>query len=46
MQEHLSGFPFYVLVDFGYGDIEVFKPAEFLERGKGIPITSFLQQMS
>ena len=45
MQENFSGFPFYVLVDFGYGNIEVFKPAEVLEKGKGIPIDNFLQQL-
>jgi len=44
-QDKLSGFPFYILVDFGYGDIEIFKPAEVLEKGKGTPIKDFLQQL-
>ena len=44
MQEKLSGFPFYVVVDFGYSDIEVFKPAEVLEKGKGIPLEEFITQ--
>jgi Holliday junction resolvase len=42
MGEKLKGFPFFVLVDFGYGDIEVFKPAQVLEKGKGIPLEEFL----
>ena len=46
MQEKLSGFPFYVLVDFGYGDIEVFRPQEVLERGKGIPLKEFLVNLA
>jgi len=45
MQEKLSGFPFYVVVDFGYSDIEVFKPAEVLEKGKGIPLEEFITQV-
>ncbi len=44
MEEKLGGFPFFVIVDFGHGDIEVFKPEESLERGKGIPIEDFLNQ--
>jgi len=44
MSDKISGFPFFVLVDFGYGDIEVFKPSQFLEKGKGIPLREFLNK--
>jgi len=46
MNESLEGFPFFVVVDFGYGDIEVFKPAEVLEKGKGVSLELFLSQLS
>ena len=42
MKEELGGFPFYVVVDFGYGDIEVFKPAKVLEKGKGVHLDEFI----
>jgi hypothetical protein len=42
MKEEISGFPFFVIVDFGYGDIEVFKPSRILEKGKGIPLEGFI----
>ena len=45
MQEKLSGFPFYVVVDFGYGNIEVFKPAEILKKGSGVSFDEFVNQI-
>ena len=41
--KELEGFPFYVVVDFGYGKIEVFKPEEILEKGKGKNFEEFLE---
>jgi hypothetical protein len=42
MKRTLSGFPFFVVVDFGYGDIEVFKPLRVLEKGKGVRLEDFI----
>jgi Holliday junction resolvase len=41
MKDEINGFPFYVVVDFGYGDIEVFKPTKILEKGKGMFFDDF-----
>lgn len=30
MENNIHGFPFYVVVDFGYGKIKIFKPKEKL----------------
>lgn len=43
MKEELVGFPFYVIVDFGYGDIEIFKPKQILEKNKGRKLEEFLK---
>jgi Holliday junction resolvase len=42
MKEMLTGFPFFIVVDFGYGDIEVFKPSRVLEKGKGVRLEDFI----
>jgi len=44
MGKMLEGFPFYVVVDFGYGDIEVFEPANVLEKGKGENFEEFIRK--
>lgn len=43
MGKEFEGFPFYVVVDFGRKDIEVFEPSEVLEKGKGRKIVDFLK---
>jgi len=45
MNDKISGFPFFILVDFGHSDIEVFKPSQTLEKGKGIPLREFLDRI-
>jgi hypothetical protein len=41
MKDKISGFPFFIIVDFGYGCIEVFKPSKILKKGNGIPFEEF-----
>jgi Holliday junction resolvase len=40
----IQGFPLYVVVDFGYGNIRVFKPGEKAIREEGIPLREFLKK--
>ncbi|MGC9058942.1 MAG: hypothetical protein ACP5H3_00840 [Candidatus Aenigmatarchaeota archaeon] len=43
MEKEFVGFPFFVVVDFGYGDIEVFEPAGILEKRKGKSLEIFIK---
>lgn len=42
MGERLEGFPFYVVVDFGYGKIRITKPKEKITSKDGKPLEEFL----
>jgi Holliday junction resolvase len=44
MPREIEGFPLYVVVDFGYGDIRVFTPGERISRQAGIPLTEFIEK--
>ncbi|MEM1557881.1 MAG: hypothetical protein QXT26_01985 [Thermoproteota archaeon] len=39
----IQGFPLYVVVDFGYGNIRVFKPGDKAAREEGVPLDEFLK---
>lgn len=39
-----EGFPFYVVVDFGYGKIKISKPMVKIEKKDGMSITQFLKK--
>lgn len=41
----IQGFPLYVVVDFGYGNIRVFKPGEKATEDGGIPLSKFLKSI-
>ncbi len=41
--KEIQGFPLYVVVDFGYGNIRVFKPGEKATESGGVPLSKFLK---
>ncbi|MFH7880755.1 MAG: hypothetical protein QXI09_01980 [Candidatus Aenigmatarchaeota archaeon] len=41
-KDFLEGFPFYIVVDFGYGKIRVVKPKKVIKEDDGISIEEFL----
>jgi Holliday junction resolvase len=41
-KQTIAGFPFYLVVDFGYGFIRVLKPKEKVRREDGVSIEEFL----
>ncbi|MBO3769440.1 MAG: hypothetical protein QXS51_02745 [Thermoproteota archaeon] len=41
----IQGFPLYVVVDFGYGNIRVFKPSRKASKEEGIPLNEFLKNI-
>lgn len=42
--DKLEGFPFYLVVDFGYGKIRVVKPQKIVRVTDGISLEEFLNQ--
>ncbi|MGQ9478742.1 MAG: hypothetical protein ACUVQ0_01810 [Thermoproteota archaeon] len=40
----VEGFPLYVVVDFGHGNIRVFKPGGKMSREEGMPLEEFLRK--
>lgn len=40
--EKLEGFPFFIVVDFGYGKIRVTKPKKIIKEDDGISLEEFL----
>ena len=42
IKDSLQGFPFYLVVDFGYGKIRVLKPKKIVTPEDGVNIKSFL----
>lgn len=44
MKDKLEGFPFYLIVDFGYGNIRVLKPKKNIKASDGIELESFLKK--
>lgn len=40
----LSGFPFYLIVDFGYGKIKVTKPKKIIRESDGVMLKDFLSR--
>jgi len=45
MPTDIQGFPLYVVVDFGYGNIRVFKPDEKMVKDRGVPLKEFLKNI-
>jgi len=43
-KEQLEGFPFYLIVDFGYGKIRVVRPQKIVRIEDGISIEEFLNK--
>jgi len=46
MKSYLSGFPFYLAVDFGYGKIRVLKPQKKVKPADGQDINDFVKNLS
>jgi Holliday junction resolvase len=44
-QDKIEGFPFYLIVDFGYGNIRVLKPKEKIKSSDGKHIKDFLSKI-
>ncbi|RLI97733.1 MAG: hypothetical protein DRP00_03610 [Candidatus Aenigmatarchaeota archaeon] len=42
MKHKLEGFPFYLVVDFGYGKIRILKPKEKISEEDGMDLKTFL----
>ncbi len=42
--ETMAGFPFYLLVDFGYGKIRITKPVDRVELDTGESLAQFLEK--
>ena len=42
MKHKIEGFPFYLVVDFGYGKIRILKPKEKISEEDGIDLKTFL----
>jgi len=42
MKPKLEGFPFYLVVDFGYGKIRILPPQKIVKPNDGMLITEFL----
>ncbi|MEM3465510.1 MAG: hypothetical protein QW506_00090 [Thermoproteota archaeon] len=45
MPREIEGFPLYVVVDFGYGDIRVFTPGEKISKKGGIRLREFMENI-
>lgn len=45
MPREIEGFPLYVVVDFGYGDIRVFTPGGKISRQGGIRLREFMENV-
>ena len=43
MKDNIEGFSFYVVVDFGYRKIKIFKPEKILEENKGEWLENFCE---
>jgi hypothetical protein len=43
-KQKLEGFPFYVVVDFGYGKIRITKPTRKINLESGEPLEKFLKR--
>jgi Holliday junction resolvase len=46
MKSRLEGFPFYIIVDFGYGNIRVVKPKKIIRKGEGVELENFLKKIN
>jgi len=44
MKPKLEGFPFFIVVDFGYGKIRISKPKKTLEPNEGVNLQMFLRR--
>jgi len=44
LAETIEGFPFYLVVDFGYGKTKITKPKKWISKSEGISIESFLSK--
>jgi len=43
--KNVAGFPYYIVVDFGYGKIKVFEPSRILEENNGEYLESFCERL-
>jgi len=46
MKKKLTGFPFFVVVDFGYGKIRILKPQKKIEKKSGMSLDNFLKKIN
>ena len=46
MKDKFEGFPFYLIVDFGYGNIRVVKPKKIIKVNDGIELKKFLNKIN
>ncbi len=44
LPSEIEGFPLYIVVDFGYGNIRVFRPGERMSRQKGTLLEEFVEK--
>ena len=45
LNKKLEGFPFYVVVDFGYGKIHVLNPQKIIAQSDGMDFVNFLENI-
>ncbi|MEM7821741.1 MAG: hypothetical protein QXX38_02955 [Candidatus Aenigmatarchaeota archaeon] len=43
LKKEIEGFPIFLVVDFGYGNIKILKPKKKITQEVGIPIKKFLE---
>ncbi len=43
-EETLEGFPFFLIVDFGYGNVRVVKPKRVVTKDDGVELERFLRK--
>jgi len=44
MKKKLEGFPFYIVVDFGYGKIRILHPRKIIKLNNGLNLKDFLKK--
>lgn len=45
LEKTLEGFPFYLVVDFGYGNIRILPPQKTVSKDDGVDFENFLQNI-
>jgi hypothetical protein len=41
----IQGFPVYLVVDYGYNRVKVYRPGDHVSRSRGIPLDVFIRQL-